>query len=264
MNSFSESQIEKCSALILNAKSIAVLTGAGISTGAGIPDFRGPQGLYVTRRYDPEKVFDIEYFVKDPKPFYEFARDFIGFEEKIKPTFTHNYLAELERHGKLKGIVTQNIDGLHQRAGSKNVLEIHGGFLTSHCLECEENFSFAVMKEKLFSEEVPSCACGGVIKPDVVFFGEDVKYLAESYALAASVDLFFVVGTSCVVHPAASVPQQTKGKIVVVNKGAVDLDLVNVVLRVEEDIDGFFREVASASDRFIEKSTEEIDKLKVV
>ncbi len=238
-----QSQIQECSDLIRNARSIAVLTGAGISTGAGIPDFRGPQGLYVTRRYDPDTVFDIGYFRRDPKPFFEFARDFIGLEEKIKPTFTHDYLAELERQGKLKGIVTQNIDGLHQRAGSKNVLEIHGGFLTSHCLECEKSFSFPAMKEKLFSEEISTCSCGGVIKPDVVFFGEDVKHLAESYALAASVDLFFVIGTSCVVYPAAGVPHYTQGKIVVVNKGYVELDLENVVLRVEDDIDEFFKKV---------------------
>ncbi len=241
----------KCVQLIRGAKTIAALTGAGISTGAGIPDFRGPQGLYVTRRYDPDTVFDINYFYHDPKPFYEFARDFLLLEEKIKPTFTHRFLADLEKTGKLKGVVTQNIDSLHQMAGSKNVYEMHGSFWVSFCLECRKEFSLARMKEKIVQEEIPHCACpascgacGGVIKPDVVFFGENVKCLAESEDLAARSDLFFVIGTSCVVYPAAMIPQYVQGKIVVVNQDPVSLDAGNVVLTVREDIDAFFAKVA--------------------
>lgn len=236
----------RCAQMIRVAKTIAALTGAGISTKAGIPDFRGPQGLYVTRRYDPDMVFDIHYFYRDPKPFYAFARDFMGLEGRIRPTFAHNFLAGLEKSGKLKGVVTQNIDSLHQMAGAKTVYEMHGSFWLSYCLECRKPFTFAQMKEKLMDEEIPRCACGGLIKPDVVFFGEDVKYLGESQSLAAASDLFFVIGTSCAVYPAAMIPHYAGGKIVVVNQDPVALDAANVVLTVQEDIDAFFREVASA------------------
>ena len=234
--------VSQCVRLIQEAKTIAVLTGAGISTGAGIPDFRGPKGLYITRRYDPDKVFDIGYFHKDPAPFYQFARDFILLEEKIKPTLAHQFLSELEKQGKLKGVVTQNIDSLHQMAGSRKVYEMHGSFWVSRCLKCGKEFSFVLMKQKLAAEEIPHCACGGVIKPDVVFFGENVKYLAESEHLASRADLFFVIGTSCVVYPAAMIPQYAKDKIVVVN--ATPVDLPNVVLTAREDIDTFLGKVA--------------------
>ena len=237
--------VSQCVRLIQEAKTIAALTGAGISTSAGIPDFRGPKGLYVTRRYDPEKVFDINYFHQDPEPFFQFARDFILLEEQIKPTSAHHFLNDLEKQGKLKGVVTQNIDSLHQMAGSKKVYEMHGSFWVSRCLKCGKEFSFAQMKQKLAGEEIPHCACGGVIKPDVVFFGENVKYLAESEHLASRADLFFVIGTSCVVYPAAMIPQYTQGKIIVVNQTPVDLP--NVVLTVREDIDIFFTKVAEGS-----------------
>lgn len=238
-----EIQAKHCAQLIKEASTITVLTGAGISTAAGIPDFRGPQGLYVTRRYDPEKVFDIDYFLRDPKPFFDFARDFIGLEEKIKPTLAHRFLADLETKGKMKGVITQNIDNLHQRAGSQNVLELHGSFLKSFCWDCEEECSFEEMRSKLLSEEIPKCSCQGVIKPDIVFFGENVKCLEEAYKLAEEADLFLVIGTSGVVYPAASIPQATFGKIIVVNKDVVDLRLSNVVLSVQEDIDSFLGKV---------------------
>ena len=234
--------VSECVQLIRSAKTIAALTGAGISTSAGIPDFRGPKGLYVTRRYDPDTVFDINYFHKDPEPFFQFAKDFLLLEEKITPTFAHQFLSDLEKQGRLKGVVTQNIDSLHQMAGSKKVYEMHGSFWVSRCLKCGKEFSFAQMKEKLGREDIPHCSCGGVIKPDVVFFGENVKYLAESEDLASRADLFFVIGTSCVVYPAAMVPQYTQGKIIVVNQAPVDLP--NVVLTVREDIDAFFEKVA--------------------
>ncbi|MBI5150206.1 MAG: Sir2 family NAD-dependent protein deacetylase [Candidatus Omnitrophica bacterium] len=234
--------VSHCVRLIQEAKTIAALTGAGISTKAGIPDFRGPKGLYVTRRYDPDTVFDIDCFHQDPAPFFQFARDFILLEEKIRPTTAHQFLSDLEKQGKLKGVITQNIDSLHQMAGSKKVYEMHGSFWVSRCLKCGKEFSFTQMKEKIVREDIPHCPCGGVIKPDVVFFGENVKYLAESEDLAARADLFFVIGTSCVVYPAAMIPQYARGKIVVVNQTPVDLP--NVVLTVSEDIDTFFTKVA--------------------
>lgn len=239
---------DQCAQLIEEAQRIAVLTGAGISTAAGIPDFRGPQGLYVTKRYDPDTVFDFGFFLKNPEPFYDFAREFMGLEQKIKPTFTHYFLAELEKMGKLKGIITQNIDALHHKAGSKNILEMHGSFWKSFCLDCGKEFSYEHMRKWIYETDVLHCDCGGLVKPDVVFFGENVKYLSEAYQLAEEADLFFVIGTSCVVQPVASVPSATRGKIVIVNKDRVHLP-GNVVLEVQDDIDGFFQEVSKQLDK---------------
>ncbi len=236
---------QRCAELIKKAKSIAALTGAGISTSAGIPDFRGPQGLYVTRQYDPETVFDINYFMSDPKPFFQFARDFTGLLKTIKPTSAHSFLNSLEKEGKLKGVITQNIDCLHQRAGSESVFELHGSFEDSFCQDCEKHFSYDQVCEKLTGEDVPRCLCGGCIKPDIVFFGESVKFLDESYALAEDVDLFFIIGTSCVVYPAAMIPHCVRGEIVIVNMSPVDLPLPNVAISAQEDIDGFFGTVES-------------------
>lgn len=236
--------VSRCAALIEKASFIAALTGAGISTNAGIPDFRGPRGLYVTKKYDADRIFDIGYFFKDPHPFFEFARDFVALEKKITPTATHYFLRNLEKAGKLKGVVTQNIDALHYKAGSQNVHEMHGSIWNSCCCQCGREYSYAQMKKKLFKEKVPHCPCGGVIKPDIVFFGENVKCLDESFALAQQSDLFFVIGTSCVVFPAAMVPQYVSGNIVVVNKGDVHLKAVNIALSVQSDIDVFFKKVS--------------------
>ncbi len=241
-----EPEVEECVKLIENAKIIGALTGAGISTSAGIPDFRGPRGLYITKKYDADKVFDINHFHKDAKPFFNFARDFVGLEGQIKPTFTHRFLAHLEKIGKLKGVITQNIDSLHQMAGSKNVLEIHGSFWKSFCLKCQKEFSFSETKEKIIKENTPRCSCGGIVKPDVVFFGENVKYLTESEELARQSDLFFVLGTSCAVFPAAMIPEYVSGDIVVVNMTKVDLDTPSLILSVQEDTDDFFEKVAKA------------------
>lgn len=232
--------IAKCVELILQSKNIVVLTGAGISTNAGIPDFRGPQGLYTSRLYDPEKVFDIAYFLKDPKPFYEFAHDFIAIESTISPTVAHHALAALEGADKIKSVITQNIDGLHQKAGSQKVLDMHGSFLTSHCLRCRKTYGYQDLKAMVLQHVIPHCSCRGIIKPDIVFFGEDVKYYHKALELAQSADLFLIIGTSCVVYPAASLPQFVPGKIIIVNQSKIDLNMSNIVLRVESDIDGFF------------------------
>ena len=129
-----------CAELIRKARSVVALTGAGISTAAGIPDFRGPKGLYVTRRYDPEKVFEIDWFHRQPRYFYEFSRDFVATVKDIQPTFTHRFLAELEANGRLTGVVTQNIDILHQLAGSHTVLELHGSYRSATCTDCGKHY----------------------------------------------------------------------------------------------------------------------------
>ncbi|MCA9406737.1 MAG: Sir2 family NAD-dependent protein deacetylase, partial [Candidatus Omnitrophica bacterium] len=173
----------------------------------------------------------------------DFARDFIHLEESLKPTFTHTFLAQLENSGKLRGVITQNIDSLHQRAGSQNVFEVHGSFWRSHCLKCKREYSYEHLKEVLQEQDVPFCFCNGVIKPDVVFFGESVKYMQEAAELAASVDLFFVLGTSCTVFPAASLPEYASGRIIVINNTPVRLNCYNIALEVIEDTDSFFQRV---------------------
>lgn len=233
-------KIEYFRRLVDQSENIVALTGAGISTNAGIPDFRGPQGLYVTKRYDPDIIFDITYFKRDPKPFFEFARDFIRLEETITPTAAHFYLAELERQGKLKGIITQNIDALHQKAGSNKVYEIHGSIWHSRCMDCQRDYNFELMKQWTLSQEVPFCECGGVIKPDIVFFGESVKYFEESVSLCESADLFLIIGTSCVVEPAASLPGFVSGSIVIINGEELRVPLLNVEMTIKEDIEQFF------------------------
>jgi len=233
-----------CAELIRGSQAIVALTGAGISTTAGIPDFRGPQGLYVTRRYDPHATFDIGAFHADPAPFYEFTRDFLGLLRDVEPTFTHRFLAGLESRGKLMGVVTQNIDFLHQRAGSRRVVALHGDYWESHCLVCGMAFELAQMKELIADVEVPRCSCGGVIKPDVVFFGEPVHGLEKAAELVAQSDLLLVLGSSLTVYPAAFLPQYAGGEIVVVNKGTVSLPGGPRCHHADADLDGFFSEVA--------------------
>ena len=232
-------QAKQCSRFIKNARFLTVLTGAGISTAAGIPDFRGPQGLYRTQKYDPDIIFNIEYFINDPEPFFNFARDLLQRVTKIKPTFAHKFLAELEQKNILKGIITQNIDGLHHLAGSKNILELHGSFATSHCLNCRRWYSFEELKQKIIEEKVPKCFCGGVIKPDVVFFGENILFYQESYQLALRSDLMLVIGSSCIVQPAAMIPRCINGKVIIINEQNITFDPSKTYLLVQDDIDHF-------------------------
>ena len=237
-----------CADLIRRSKRVVALTGAGISTAAGIPDFRGPQGLYVTRQYDPDTVFDISYFHRDPAPFYEFTRDFLGAIHTIEPTLSHRFLADLEARGKLTAVVTQNIDSLHQKAGSGNVISVHGDYWTSHCLACRKDFQLARMEEMVREAPVPLCSCGGVIKPDVVFYGEAVRDLDHAAAAVAASDLLLVLGSSLAVLPAAFLPEQAGGGVVVVNKGEVGLQPGAGRYFVEADLDEYLGEVSKHLD----------------
>jgi NAD-dependent deacetylase len=232
-----------CADLIRRSERMVGMTGAGISTAAGIPDFRGPQGLYVTCRYDPDTVFDISAFRRDPAPFYEFTRDFLGVIDTIEPTFTHRFLAGLETAGKVTAVVTQNIDSLHQKAGSENVISVHGDYWTSHCLDCAREFDLSYMEDVVREVEVPRCSCGGVIKPDVVFYGEAVRDLERAAATVASSDLLLVLGSSLVVYPAAFLPEQAGGDVVVVNQGEVGLSPGPGRYFVDADLDEYFTEV---------------------
>lgn len=234
--------------LLRRAHRISALTGAGISTAAGIPDFRGPRGLYVTRQYDPEKTFDIGYFDRDPTYFFAFARDFVQLVERIQPTFTHRFLAALESQGSLDAVITQNIDGLHQRAGSRRVFEVHGSVRSGHCRSCGEAYEYEALRAKVLGEAIARCEkCGGVVKPDIVFFGEAVRDMEEASQAAACAEVFLVIGSSLTVYPAALLPQYAGGQVVVVNQGPVETASANW-LRVDEAADSFFARVAPALD----------------
>ena len=241
---------EECGRKIRDARNIAVLTGAGMSTAAGVPDFRGPKGLYVTRAYDPEKVFEIHAFDRDPKPFYAFSRDFLSLLAGIEPTFTHRFLADLEQSGKTIDIITQNIDGLHQRAGSTRVYPFHGDYQTARCRRCRRTFDGGELLALMDAMEVPLCGqCGGVVKPDVVFFGENVRHMAESERIAAESGLMLVLGSSLTVYPAAALPLRAGGDVVIVNQGMVGIRPGANIHLADAGLDDFFRAAAAAMEK---------------
>jgi NAD-dependent deacetylase len=245
------SAIETCAEWIGNSRRIVVLTGAGISTEAGIPDFRGPNGLYTTMKVDPDIVFEIGHFQEEPGYFYRFAREFVETLQTIQPTFTHRFLARLERDGKLSGIVTQNIDGLHRKAGSERVIELHGSFGSAVCVDCGNRRTgltaewwIESMTEGALPPVVDCSLCGGTLKPDVVFFGEQVPRMPEAENLVRSADLFLALGTSLTVYPAAALPCQARCPIVVVNLGGAAIDPTRNHLVVDGSLDTFFQSIA--------------------
>lgn len=243
---------EECARMIRGSASMVALTGAGISTAAGIPDFRGPNGLYVTKRYDPDTVFNISHFRKDPRPFYEFTRDFADMVKNIRPTFTHRFLSVLEEKGILKAVITQNIDALHHYAGSRNVIELHGSYWSASCTMCDgysvEGKSYEWWTESIRTSPrspVIICPhCKGVVKPDVVFFGEAVRDYEKAAEMVERCDLLLVLGSSLEVFPAAMLPRMTNAPVVVVNRGQVRLSPAANRRFVEADLDTFFSRVA--------------------
>ena len=249
MNDSLPGMAARCADLIAASNRIVLLSGAGMSTSAGIPDFRGPHGLYASLGIEnPERIFDIGVFRTDPAFFYGFHREFLRQVEAVKPTWGHRFFARLEKDGKMAGIVTQNIDALHQRAGSVKVLEIHGSIWQSLCTKCGKIYGYRESARKVEAERVPLCdRCHSVIKPEVVFFGENVRHFEECQELVANADLLFVVGSSLAVTPAAWLPSLCRGSIAIVNKGEISkswLPSSRVALHAEEDIDVFFRSVA--------------------
>lgn len=219
---------------VLSAKRLGVLTGAGISTLSGIPDFRGPEGLY--RQRDAERIFDIDWFERDPSIYYNGCRELIYGLNKYQPNVVHQALKALEDKGILRGIATQNIDMLHQRAGSSNVYEVHGSPMSHHCRVCGDAKAYSDILEMLKNKpsnmrahDVPRCKCGGVYKPDVTFFGESLPEAAFSSAqsLAIRADVMLVLGTSLTVFPAAGLPRltlQAGGAVIIVNAQPTSLD----------------------------------------
>jgi len=242
----------ECAELIRSTGSLVVLTGAGLSTAAGIPDFRGPKGLYVTRKYNPDLVFSIDHFRRDPLLFYQFTQDFMSLSKDIRPTFTHRALSAFEECGLIDGIVTQNIDALHHQAGSRRVIELHGSYWSATCTSCQRGdvsgATFAwwdnAIQNSIRAPIVCCPVCGGVIKPDVVFFGEAVKDFEEAAAMVSRCDLLLVLGSSLAVYPAAVLPKMASGTVIVVNQGEVMLPPGRGRYFIDQDLNDFFREVA--------------------
>ena len=215
--------------LIERAKYCVAFTGAGVSTFSGIKDFRGKNGIYRQQNIDADKIFSLDYFLEDPSYYYTNAKDFIYNLDEKSPGIVHKVLAKLEARGLLKAVITQNIDMLHQQAGSKNVIEIHGSPSEHYCMDCGKTFPFQAICDIVKNNQVPYCECGGIIKPRIVFFGELLPEVAlnQAFEAARRADLMLVLGSSLVVQPAASLPVHTLnhgGKIVIINDMPTLLD----------------------------------------
>lgn len=218
MDKFTADQVAELQKWIDEAKHIVFFGGAGVSTESGIPDFRSAQGIF-TNNLSAEEIVSHEYFFAATDKFYEFYKNKMMYLD-AKPNACHLKLAELEKAGKDITIVTQNIDGLHQMAGSKKVLELHGTIHVNHCLECGAEYDAAYVKEY---QGVPKCSkCGGLIKPDVVLYGENLDYdvIMKSVEAIQKADLLIVGGTSLKVYPAASFIGYYGGE----NKAYINLD----------------------------------------
>lgn len=215
-----EEEAARLQGIIDDSQRIVFFGGAGVSTESGIPDFRSADGIYHQKyRYSPEQIVSHSFFVRDTEAFYEFYKSKMMFLE-AKPNPAHIKLAQLESAGKLTAVITQNIDGLHQAAGSQEVYEIHGSITRNYCQKCGKFYDAAYVKN---SEGVPRCQCGGVIKPDVVLYEEslDSSLIEKSIQAISQADTLIIGGTSLVVYPAAGFIDYFHGKhLVVINKSA--------------------------------------------
>lgn len=218
-------EIETLHQWMQESERVVFFGGAGVSTESGIPDFRSTDGLY-NQQYDypPEQILSHTFFMRWPEEFFRFYRDKM-LAPSAKPNKAHRALAKLEEQGKLTAVITQNIDGLHQMAGSKKVLELHGSVHRNYCMRCHK---FHSMEEILHSEGVPRCSCGGIIKPDVVLYEEglDQGTLEAAVRALAEADMLMIGGTSLNVYPAAGLIRYYQGhRLVLLNKSPVARDL---------------------------------------
>ena len=215
-----EEEVRKLQDIIDDSQNIVFFGGAGVSTESNIPDFRSADGLYQQQyKYSPEQIVSHSFFVRNTEAFYEFYKSKMMFLD-AKPNPAHKKLAELEAAGKLSAVITQNIDGLHQAAGSKNVLELHGSIHRNYCQRCHQFYDADYVKN---AEGIPKCSCGGVIKPDVVLYEEglDSSIIEKSIHAISMADTLIIGGTSLVVYPAAGFIDYFRGKhLVVINKSA--------------------------------------------
>ena len=219
-----DNNIETLQKFIDESESAVFFGGAGVSTESGIPDFRSQDGLY-NQKYDvpPEEIISHSYFMRYPEKFYKFYKDKMLILD-AEPNAAHYKLAEMERKGKLAAVITQNIDGLHQKAGSENVFELHGSVLRNDCMKCGKSYSAEYVKQ---SEGVPRCDCGGIIKPDVVLYEEmlDDDCVKGAVDAIEKADMMIVAGTSLVVYPAAGLIRYFRGKhLVLINLSRTSAD----------------------------------------
>ncbi len=219
-----EEKIEKLREIIAGSSNIVFFGGAGVSTESGVPDFRSEDGLYRQKyKFPPEFMLSHTCYERLPEEFFKYYRDKL-LVPGIQPNKAHKKLAQWEKEGKLKAVITQNIDGLHQAAGSKNVLELHGSTLRNYCERCGKFYDAEFI---MHSEGVPTCSCGGRIKPDVVLYEEglDMDILNRSVRYISEADVLIVGGTSLVVYPAAGLIDYYRGnKLILINKSATSRD----------------------------------------
>lgn len=220
------SEMEKLREIIEGSDNIVFFGGAGVSTESGIPDFRSTDGLYHQQyEYPPETILSHTFFRRKPEEFFRFYRNKM-LALDAKPNAAHRKLAQWEREGRLRAVITQNIDGLHQAAGSKKVLELHGSVLRNYCEKCGRFYDARYILE---SEGVPRCECGGTVKPDVVLYEEslDMQVMQEAVSYISQADVLIVGGTSLVVYPAAGlIDYYRKNKLVLINKTPTARDSV--------------------------------------
>lgn len=216
--------------IIDDSKRIVFFGGAGVSTESGIPDFRSVDGLYNQQyKFPPEMIISHSFFERNPEEFYRFYRDRMVFPN-AKPNAAHLKLAEWEKRGILSAVITQNIDGLHQLAGSKNVIELHGSVHRNYCTKCGKFYPLSAVTE---SSGVPRCECGGIIKPDVVLYEESLKTedIENAVSEILEADTLIIGGTSLVVYPAAGLVRYFNGKhLVVINKSEINAGKAELVI----------------------------------
>lgn len=223
--------IEKLEKIINESNNIVALCGAGISTESGLKDFRGNNGLNKQNKfpYPVEEILSHHFFENNAKEFFKYYKKMFDMKD-IKPNVTHKFLTELEKKGKLKAIVTQNIDNLHTIAGSKNVLELHGNIYRNYCSSCHKEYDYDYIMK---ASDIPKCKCGGTIKPDVVLYEEELDYdiLTEAINYISNCDTLLVLGTSLTVYPAAGLIRYFKGKnLVIINKDTTSYDNISTLV----------------------------------
>ena len=251
-NVINNEKINRVTELIKGSKYIVVLSGAGVSTGSGIADFRTP-GKGIWEKIDPLKVTSITAFEENPQRFYHFYRSRIEMLSRAFPNSAHKAIARLEEMGYVKYLITQNIDNLHQRAASKKVIEVHGTLSEAICRKCEKIISSEILIKKIdrSEEKVPYCECGGIFKPNVVLFGEMLPNLDNAIYQSMRADLMLIVGSSLRVSPANMLPHYSLdrgGKLIIVNFMSTHLDYSAEVI-VREDVCDFLPTIVEALRR---------------
>lgn len=220
--------ISRLKEIVAENNHIVAFTGAGISSESGIPTYRGVGGLWT--KYDPSIYADINYFLKDPSYYWNFFKDVrYPMLRKANPNVAHYALVDLERQGKIDCVITQNIDGLHHLAGQSNVIELHGNTKKIVCMVCKKNFQIDEVYRNLDKELPPKCSCGGILRPDVVFFGEQlpVKALTCAENAAKNCEVFMVFGSSLLVYPAAQLPliaKRNEAILIIINIDTTPMD----------------------------------------